>query len=653
MLNQKFEVLEQTRMKLFVTINGVDNINDFEINGYCKEVTSGSCGIKKFDVVDVTENKVTLLLPAMKSGLYGYQLFIINKNTNQSFLVLEGRLEVTKSLSSDVTLSENYVETEATISSDTLEVTCNIEKGIQGDKGDKGDKGEQGYSAYEVATHHGYNGTEEEWVQAFEGAQDAAAEAKSAATAAASSEAMAEYYYKGSQTHYTNTVTEALNAEQSANNAQSAATAAEQYSNSAKSSEAAAQEQAMNAASYAGNAASYASQAQQSANSAKSSVTEAKNYSKESGQYYTQSASSAAAAAGSATAAANSATAAESSATAAASSASKLGNAALKNSNNTFSGTNTFNNVTKVTVAPNSYTSVMNEEASILLDFVQQAGIRTVDQTLTKITGSGAQSDGGTLIRYTVPKNDTVSVWKGSIYPFFVSSYFGWASVWIPVYTNISQHTNSATGCKFRFIASLTTNVQGATDTGDIGIKIIKQSSDITKPFLNFDNIKTNHHCAVVEILCEVENKKLKWTLYAPVFGSGKVEQIKVISFTTASGTYNYSNDTGFLFVYSGTNKVKIFFRDFYTGSYRWQYCGEIDMRNGMFTGSDYDRSIIYAASGVDVAFNIYLPKQITFLPYWINNGTFANCQQILQSVTSTDFTETIITIDEYNALQA
>jgi hypothetical protein len=296
----------------------------------------------------------------------------------------------------------------------------------------------------------------------------------------------------------------------------------------------------------------------------------------------------------------------------------------------------------------------MNEEASNLLNFVHQAGIRNVNTNLSKVTGSGAQSEDDVLIRYTVPKNNTVSVWKGSTYPFYISSYFSWASIWIPVYTSISQKSNGATGCKFRFIASLATNVQGATDTGDIGLKTIKQSSDITKPFLNFNNIKTNHHCAVVEILCEIVDKKLKWTLYSPVIDTTtKVEQVRVITFTTASGSYNYSSDTGFLFVYSGENKAKIFFRDFYTGNYRWIFCGEVNMRNGMFTGSDYDRNFIFAGSGNDSDFYIYMPKQITYLPYWGNNGIFTNCQQILQAVTSTDFTEIILTIDEYNALQA
>lgn len=72
-----------------------------------------------------------------------------------------------------------------------------------------------------------------------------------------------------------------------------------------------------------------------------------------------------------------------------------------------------------------------------------------------------------------------------------------------------------------------------------------------------------------------------------------------------------------------------------------------------MYNGNDYLNGFYYAGVGGNTEFYMYMPKQITVLPSWNNNGNFTNSQRILQAVTPSNRTETIITLEEYNALQA
>jgi hypothetical protein len=125
--------------------------------------------VREFEVIEVKNNIATLLTPSLKAGSHGYQLYITNINTNQQFKVAEGRIEVTPNYSHETHLSEKYTHIEATVHSDTIEMTMTIDKGMQGDKGEKGDtgltgekgeKGDTGLSAYEIAKKHGYSGSE-------------------------------------------------------------------------------------------------------------------------------------------------------------------------------------------------------------------------------------------------------------------------------------------------------------------------------------------------------------------------------------------------------------------------------------------------------------------------------------------------------------
>jgi hypothetical protein len=659
-MKQNLQTIEGALYKLKLNINNI-GIDEISVYGFCSAYGCSKC--VHFEASQGEDNSYLLVVPALNSGLYKYQVFIKNNGTKQEFLVLEGEIIVTDRLcdcNEDIALSPSYSTADVTVSAESIDISMSIEKGMQGDKGDKGDKGDQGFSAYEIAVQNGYKGTEKEWVEAFEGAQEAAAQSKQSAE-------MAEYYNNGALTHYTNTVAEALNAEQSANNANKAYESAEQQATNAKQSadeaesllnqtkteRQTAQTAATNATQSAQTAKTYSDKSQTEATKAAQSATAAEEQAMNAESYVGNALTAASAANVSARAAAKSASEAAESASSAATNANKLGNAAMKNMSNTFSGTNTFNNVTKVTVAPNSLTSVMNEEASLLLDFVQQAGIRTVNSTLTQKAGGGTTSEGAKHILFLCPKGNNVSLWQGTSRPFYTSNYFTWSAIWVPAYTNINQKTNYNTGCKYRFIPSFTTNTSQATEEGALDIKLLKQVTDINKPFVNYTNVSCVGHCAVVEFFCEIVDKKFKWTIYSPVDSGGKVKQVKVITFTTASGGGNYTNDTGFLFVNAGNNKAKIFFRDFVSSFYKWQYCGEVYMRPGMYNGTGYTTGVYYAGAGGDSDFYMYLPKEITFLPQWGNPLNFTNCQQILQSVTATDMTETIITLDEYKALQA
>lgn len=659
-MKQNLQTIEGALYKLKLNINNI-GIDEISVYGFCSAYGCSKC--VHFEASQGEDNSYLLVVPALNSGLYKYQVFIKNNGTKQEFLVLEGEIIVTDRLcdcNEDIALSPSYSTADVTVSAESIDISMSIEKGMQGDKGDKGDKGDQGFSAYEIAVQNGYKGTEKEWVEAFEGAQEAAAQSKQSAE-------MAEYYNNSALTHYTNTVAEALNAEQSANNANKAYESAEQQATNAKQSaevaesllnqtkaeKQTAQTAATNATQSAQTAKTYSDKSQTEATKAAQSATVAEEQAMNAESYVGNAMSAASAANISARAAANSASEAAESAASAATNANKLGNAAMKNTSNTFSGTNTFNNVTKVTVAPNSLTSVMNEEASLLLDFVQQAGIRTITSTLTQKAGGGTPYEGTKRISFACPKGNNVCLWQGTSNPFYSSNYFTWSAIWVPAYTNINQKTNYFTGCKYRFIPSFTTNISQATEEGALDIKLLKQVTDINKPFVNYSNVRCVSHCAVVEFFCEIVDKKFKWTIYSPVDSGGKVQQVKVITFTTASGGGNYANDTGFLFVNAGNNKAKIFFRDFVSSFYKWQYCGEVYMRPGMYNGTGYTTGVYYAGAGGDSDFYMYLPKEITFLPQWGNPLNFTNCQQILQSVTATDMTETIITLDEYKALQA
>ena len=397
--------------------------------------------------------------------------------------------------------------------------------------------------------------------------------------------------------------------------------------------------------------------------------------------YYNLANQEASSASSSATSAASSASAAASSADAAATSASKIGNAALKSSTNTFTAVNTFNariaangGISGLPTPPNTdgnnYKTTgnyaTNWETTRLMDFVTTATMRQITSYLTKKSAATVtETESDVFKTVAVPKGNEVVFYEGTAQFQMVGSYIKWSAIWIPFYSTVTQN-NSNLG-KFRFIPGLST--QFVTKKEDTPDPFIKQATDIDKPFSDFRNMRYGFHFGSFEVFCKMvaettsDNKTTyysDWTIYAPQFVNNDtsvandIEQIKVYNFRIQSGGYNYTGESGFMIVASDYNKGKLFYRDFNLGHYRWVYCGELNIKNDMYKGSsNYGQKIHYAATGNKGAFYMHIPKKITFMPNWMGGLYFPNCQEVLRAVTGSNFTETTITIDEYEALQA
>lgn len=687
-MKQNLQTIEGALYKLKLNINNI-GIDEISVYGFCSAYGCSKC--VHFEASQGEDNSYLLVVPALNSGLYKYQVFIKNNGTKQEFLVLEGEIIVTDRLcdcNEDIALSPSYSTADVTVSAESIDISMSIEKGMQGDKGDKGDKGDQGFSAYEIAVQHGYKDTEEQWIKDFEGAQEAAQSAKEYMEGA-------ENYYQLSANKTDEAASYAANALQHSNNAAEANTSATQQATNAKKSaddadallqqtkteKQAAQTAAINAVQSEQNAKSYSDSALSYANCAQSMSDTASAYKDSALEYYQSSVSQANIATQQATNAKNSATAAKSSADAAATSASKIGNAALKSSTNTFTAVNTFNariaangGISGLPTPPNTdgnnYKTTgnyaTNWETTRLMDFVTTATMRQITSYLTKKSAATVtENDSEVFKTVAVPKGNEVVFYEGTAQLQMVGNYIKWSAIWIPFYTAVSQ-VNSNLG-KFRFIPGLSTQfVNKNTDTPD---PFIKQATDIDKPFSDFRNMRYGFHFGSFEVFCKMvaettsDNKTTyysDWTIYAPQFVNNDtsvandIEQIKVYNFRIQSGGYNYTGESGFMIVASDYNKGKLFYRDFNLGHYRWIYCGELNIKNDMYKGSsNYGQKIHYAATGNKGAFNMYIPKKITFMPNWMGGLYFPNCQEVLRAVTGSNFTETTITIDEYEALQA
>lgn len=161
MSNTNIQTIEGTEYKVTLNVSGVANLTDYRVEGSCKAIGSCAHGIKPFRVAEVTDTSVVMFIPTLASGSYLYQVFITRISTNQEFMVLEGRIEVSNKIKAneDTTIAPTGTVADVTLNAETVEVTVAItegtagkdgidgkdgEKGERGDTGERGEKGEKG-----------------------------------------------------------------------------------------------------------------------------------------------------------------------------------------------------------------------------------------------------------------------------------------------------------------------------------------------------------------------------------------------------------------------------------------------------------------------------------------------------------------------------
>ena len=136
---QDIKTLEGTLHRLILNFTGDVDFNDYEVYGSCS-----SYGCSKCHHFEVEDNIV--IIPALKCGIYKYQLFIKQISTNQEFLILSGNITVKDRICdcNDAVNDSAQTVIDAVINADTVQVEVTIEKGPKGDTGEKGEKGERG-----------------------------------------------------------------------------------------------------------------------------------------------------------------------------------------------------------------------------------------------------------------------------------------------------------------------------------------------------------------------------------------------------------------------------------------------------------------------------------------------------------------------------
>lgn len=146
MSNTNIQTIEGTEYKVTLNVSGVANLTDYRVEGSCKAIGSCTHGIKPFRVAEVTDSSVIMFIPTLASGSYQYQVFITRISTNQEFLVLEGRIDVSNKIKAneDTTIAPTGTVADVVLNAETVEVTVAITEGTAGKDGEKGERGEKG-----------------------------------------------------------------------------------------------------------------------------------------------------------------------------------------------------------------------------------------------------------------------------------------------------------------------------------------------------------------------------------------------------------------------------------------------------------------------------------------------------------------------------
>lgn len=138
-MKQTIETIEGALHKLNVNFSGDVDFTDCVVYGNCAPY--GCCKCTHFEVVETTDTGCKLIIPALKCGVYKYQLFLKLNSTNQEFLILEGDITVKDRLcdcEKESVTDSATTTVDATVSADTIDVNVTLEKGIQGEPGPQG-----------------------------------------------------------------------------------------------------------------------------------------------------------------------------------------------------------------------------------------------------------------------------------------------------------------------------------------------------------------------------------------------------------------------------------------------------------------------------------------------------------------------------------
>ena len=594
---QNIELTEGQRMKFVLTISNETDLSNYDIEGYTKGFSSCNCSVKEFEVIEVKNNIVILLTPSLTAGSHGYQLYVTNINTNQQFKVAEGRIEVTPNYSHETHLSEKYATIEAILHSDTIEMTMTIDKGMQGDKGEKGDtgltgakgeKGDTGLSAYEIALKHGYNGSEQKWVEEFQGAADAATEAKNAATEAKSEKDFSKQWAESSKNYFNQT-------EQVKNETENLMNETSGYSQSALNS--------LN------QTVEFKTAAETAAETAQSLVTTANNTIKNA--------------------------------------AIKTANNTFTGTN-TFNGTVAANGgIIGLPYVLNNAAAV-NLETEKFLSFVNSVNILEKYYPITIQTNNGKLTTvkNNTFSVIEVPNNEILVARQSIGFDNYdlTGNYMTYRCIWIP----FSCIINRISG-KMRMVVNISTASRSAgskieRQTTDLN-KPFTNYSDIISANSHFGNFEL-----FADRVVEDGKTYIYWTVYAPQIASdGTISEIKTYNIKLGSTGYNYAGCNGFLIVPISGSQCKLFMRYFNGGSPIWLYMGTLEMKNSTWRNTNTVYKILYAGMGVDAAgFTLYCPHNITFA---FNSTNFPSCQEMLNATVANTMTEGVITLEEWEAM--
>lgn len=146
MSNSNIKTIEGTEYKVTLNVSGVANLTDYKVEGSCKAIGSCAHGIKPFRVAEITDSSVIMFIPTLASGSYQYQVFITRISTNQEFMVMEGRIDVSNKIKAneDTTIAPTGTVADVVLNAETVEVSVAITEGTAGKDGERGEKGEQG-----------------------------------------------------------------------------------------------------------------------------------------------------------------------------------------------------------------------------------------------------------------------------------------------------------------------------------------------------------------------------------------------------------------------------------------------------------------------------------------------------------------------------
>lgn len=144
-MTENLTTIEGCYYKINLNFTGQEDLADYEIYGAACRL---GCSMhhSDFKITEKTDNTCTLIIPPLNAGTHLYQIFIKRQSTNQEFLLLDGRIEVSNRCG-DVehqSINSTAAELDVVFNADEVTVNVTINEGSKGERGERGEKGEQG-----------------------------------------------------------------------------------------------------------------------------------------------------------------------------------------------------------------------------------------------------------------------------------------------------------------------------------------------------------------------------------------------------------------------------------------------------------------------------------------------------------------------------